>query len=642
MRGVVNGCNETLLSDAVTVNSTDDKFTASVYENAGAINGYPTGKIEVKYYDSTPTLLSTDTIWSGTPTTPSDNWAQRSDTTEPPATTATCKINLNYVHATSGVILWDDVSLKARPRFNDDGTSDLFAYDRTVQNRIKCAVKRESSGNYDNITCYLKIAFYDSGDSLLATQTLLTDPTSSTVWGTFSATVGADTVHADTTQAKIVCEVQGYYDAYSATAAGHGYGFDKIEVQAATGETSNNISFDFDQSVCPSWTDFMNSCYVSGFEHNLKIQAGQTVQYLPATPSGSRFNIYNHDRVWFAGDPESKSTIYYTEFTSGGQFDPDYVDIYNSMECATDDGQNITGLGVAAGNVLAFKDHSIFKLTGQDTASWNMRQVSREIGCCSHHTIVTIDNVCYWFGGPQQGVFSFDGTDFSLLSSKITDRIREVVNPENSFALFYKDRYYLFVESRDATTPYNDTVYVLSLINGSWSVYKGLHARTGYIRDMGAGQTQMITGTSEDEGYVYQQDIGQLDDNSTAIDAYITTADFPFRGQAVESRIRKVIVFHRSETDDADLTISYASDKNYDVTDVTMDLDATGSNLWGVGEWGTARWEGAQTLSHTFVPTAAHAEAANFFRLKYRLNSASALMNLYGFSVLDRERRVRG
>jgi hypothetical protein len=55
----------------------------------------------------------------------------------------------------------------------------------------------------------------------------------------------------------------------------------------------------------------------------------------------------------------------------------------------------------------------------------------------------------------------------------------------------------------------------------------------------------------------------------------------------------------------------------------------------------TGYWSEPELLRYAFVPTTSPAESANNFRLKFSRSSKTDGMVLYGFSILERERRVR-
>jgi len=587
-----------------------------------------------------------------------DTWEQFTNTVVPadiPAGTTKYKI-VYYSENKAFSIYIDDVTAYSRPCFDDDGTSDLFAFDRTVENRVDAAIKRESSDDYSNINCYLKIAWYTSGDSLISTTTLLTNPNDTTAWKASAVSIPADSVPATTAKAKIICDVDGYYDGYDSDAAGHGYGFDKIRVREAS---SISERLPLDDDVIPSFTSFMGRIYISGYSKNIKLTKGQVVQYLPENPTRSKYNTVHKNRLWLAGDPEHSSRLYFTDLTAGGEANPDYIDAFSFVDLDPNDGDEITGLAPCAGNLTIFKHRSVYVISGSSEADWYVKRITTDTGCASHHSIANVDGNLLYLASPTDGVYVFDGVLPRKVSAKIGPLMARIVNPERSVGVFFDGRYFLFCDDQRSKYPYNDTCYVLSVSAGNWTRYKNVYARCAIVRQ---GLGQFLLGDSrvnadytEDDVESTQTGNGGLvwkflegnNDDGERITADFTTGDMPLRGMGVEARVRKAFCYAKSGADTQSLTVAYASDRAHDTSEDTFNLAATGTNKWGVGEWGVARWENDQILKHTFVPSDTAANSANQFRLKVSTADTEPEarkmkgVEVYGFSIVDRERRVR-
>jgi len=87
--------------------------------------------------------------------------------------------------------------------------------------------------------------------------------------------------------------------------------------------------------------------------------------------------------------------------------------------------EKITGLASYGGMLVVFKEKSIWTLDGLSEATFFSRPVVKGIGCASHHSIVQVDGLLYFWG--KDGIYGFDGT----LPQKISDPVQDVVIDRN-------------------------------------------------------------------------------------------------------------------------------------------------------------------------------------------------------------------
>ena len=83
--------------------------------------------------------------------------------------------------------------------------------------------------------------------------------------------------------------------------------------------------------------------------------------------------------------------------------------------------EKITGLASYGGMVVVFKEKSIWTLDGLSEQTFFSRPVVKGIGCVSHHSIVQVDGLLYFWG--KDGIYGFDGS----LPKKISDPVQDVV-----------------------------------------------------------------------------------------------------------------------------------------------------------------------------------------------------------------------
>ncbi len=557
-------------------------------------------------------------------------WQQASDVmTTAPANTVQAKVSLTQ-H------VWDDISLKARPRLADTALSPAATIVPANRRKVSFKIKRSSSVAYPNMTFKVHAKYYsDAGATTLIYPTVeLTEPTTTPTDTTITVEQAGGVAPATAIRMRLYLEASGYFDAYDAAAAGHGWYIDNIEIREKDDSGAVITPLIVNERVSPTFVSFMGNLYIFGYDRNLKVTQAKAVEMLPSYPTAATFAAVYQNRLFLAGDPENPSRLYFTSYTAGGGATPDVISPFDFIDFDPDDGDKITGIAPCGAGVVVFKARSTFMLTGSNEYDWFVRKVSSAVGCASHRSIIVYQGNVIFLDPVNPGVFMFDGSvNFTMLSRKIDPLIARIVYPERSCAVIRDERYYLFCDDRDSVHPYNETVYVYSLKTGAWTRYSNIAAGSVCKRANGA----LIFGSAADDGKTYKLFEGYTDDGAD-IEAYMVTGDLQFRGGADESRIRKVTVLADSGKADEEIVISYASDRNYIMTDAAaMSMEASGTNRFEIGEWDTAVWEEAQMLRHPFVPAAG---SANQFRVKLS-HTDSERITLYGIDVLERERRVR-
>jgi hypothetical protein len=636
--------NHTLLSTTAIDLNPLDTYNTFIYARGTSTGSAKYSYFQIIQYDSSNNWLKTTNILAD------DSipvpYTKYETTITPEATAAKCFMKLTRTGSfttTPETHYFDASSLKARPRHDITITSPKTTIDRSKAHRFSFWARNIGpyGGTGANTTQATAYAVYrDAGATVLRTDTLAVLNAcggSDQTYSLYEFPKSAFDAPAGTTTFEFKLVTTGSLTEYTATGANIGWYMDDFEVYESS--TANEcISFDLDPDVHPSVNTFLNRCFISGYDDNYCITEGDGVTIAPEYPAKTKYNCVHNNRLWLAGDPENPSFFYWTSLLAD---DPiDYVDpLTNFAAVDPDDGDVITAIAGVGANLTIFKRTATFSFWGDPDVegSSGLKRISGEVGCASHRSIVNMDSYLIYFAGPREGVYIFDGTNLNRISDRIAPLLEKVVNPENSFAMLYKDRYHLFCQDADAAYPYNNRVYVYSLKTKSWVVYKGIYAASGTVRDI--GYEQVLAGTAKNEGYVYELERG-YNDNGAAIDAYFTTGDMNFRGKFVEKRIRKLAIWAKDGTSGDTLAVSYGSDRPNTNTATTIDITPSG-DLWGTGVWGTAVWTNHQELSGTVVPTTHPAEAANFFRVKVEENTADKEMEVYGLGILERERRVR-
>lgn len=593
----------------------------------------PYATVTAKFYNAGGTPLGSKTIYTGDVATSYTFYNGEIATSDIPAATAKMSVHLKAQVDQAAVegrsMFFDSLTCKARSRFNDFPLSPAVAIVPASSHQFEFAI-RAASASQPNVIIKVMALYYDSGGGLIRTDTIL-ELTPQTTYQLYMVERPAGDAPASATHVRLQFVVQGYRA--FAVDSDNGYYIDDVAVRRK-GVTPTVLRVAED--VNPTFLSFMGNCYVFGYEKNIKLTNAEAVDFLPLYPESSKYAIAYQNRLFVAGDPTAPSYLYFTNYTEGGEVNPDVIDVFNFHACGPDDGDEITGIAPCGSGIVVFKNRSVYMLTGSNRDDWFMAQRSSAIGCAAHRSIANFQRSVIFLNmsSVNAGVYMYDGgVNFTMLSRKIDPLIENLVNTDRAVGIIHGERYYLFCDSGDATHPHNDQVLVYSLKTGAWTRYTGIHAEAACTRANGA----FLAGSAASNGMVLKMLTGHNDDGAD-IAAQVTTADMALRGMGIESRVRKVSVFANSGTDDQEIEISYAVDRKFDFTAADpMSLEASGTNKWNVGEWNVARWEEAQYLHHTFVPAADH---ANLFRLKLaHAGNVPAAIN--GINILERERRVR-
>lgn len=165
--------------------------------------------------------------------------------------------------------------------------------------------------------------------------------------------------------------------------------------------------------------------------------------------------------------------------------------------------------------------HMLSGITGIDLSGSELKEITREVGCCARRTIQTAGNQILWLS--DNGVYAFTiGTELNLvgsgfpLSEPISDYFARVntqaVNA--ACAIYHDNRYYIACPLDDATR--NNYVFVYNLLNQGWESVDVFPAGV-YIDDLLVstyGNRRRVYATNR-EGAIYLLEEGNVDQTGT-------------------------------------------------------------------------------------------------------------------------------
>lgn len=165
-----------------------------------------------------------------------------------------------------------------------------------------------------------------------------------------------------------------------------------------------------------------------------------TVAAIPKT----KILIARHDRLFAINDATNPSTIY---FSSLG--DPEVFDALDIIEVSAEDGYEINAAVEFGDDIILFKDHEVWKLSGRTPNTFALYRVDNERGCVSQKSLAQVGGSLIFYDR-DTGVWSFDGANFTLISEPINSHILDDQTYDNAYrasAFVSKEgRYHLSME----------------------------------------------------------------------------------------------------------------------------------------------------------------------------------------------------
>ena len=178
----------------------------------------------------------------------------------------------------------------------------------------------------------------------------------------------------------------------------------------------------------------------------------------------------------------------------------------------TGKGQEITGTHSNKARIIFFKNNSATKWDGS-----KLSEVSGNIGCYSHRSVIEIDGITYWFYNKQTGMYRYDGYNEPEL---ISDPVREYVEVMDDA---WQDDVAVFVDKKgrigwaigEVTVrgrTYSNCEVVYNPKTQTWMVYNKGDRAVIYIYHTASGyQNNYYMGTNE--GKIVREEAVDHDDN---------------------------------------------------------------------------------------------------------------------------------
>lgn len=194
------------------------------------------------------------------------------------------------------------------------------------------------------------------------------------------------------------------------------------------------------------------------------ISSGTTITATnPGSVPNGKYVVQWQGRLWVAGVTGFGSRLYYSDIAN-----PFSWTATNTADFDTADGEDITGIGTVGSYLLIFKRSKVWVVYDVDPTLGPLnRVVSRNVGCCSHRSIVETPKGTM-FLTPDRGVWITNGSRVEDLSIKVRPSFKlNNALEQQAVGAFYKNHYYVTFPSYAATAA-NDLMMDYDLAFESW------------------------------------------------------------------------------------------------------------------------------------------------------------------------------
>jgi hypothetical protein len=359
----------------------------------------------------------------------------------------------------------------------------------------------------------------------------------------------------------------------------------------------------------------------------------------------AKYNAFHKNILFLAGDPSNLSRVSFSDLTGGvtNWIATDFFDLDKN------NGQYITGLISAFGNLYIFQNNSIWMLSGSTRDDFSLQKMVDNVGTLSQQSISIVNNKIFFITS-QNDVAIYDGAfGVQFISSKIRNTIgannfgRAAQALGVGFSSYrYKDLDYYAAESTVGSSQ-NNQVLLFDTYRQAWTKLANMSPNSWTVIPSSSGLNQLVFGDYNGLVYFYPN-IGTYSDpsnscsganacttTSSSIYSFYQTKWFRFPEISLGDkylRLLKTYVINsstNSSTLQTEVKTDYASSGNIYI----FNYSPSGA-LWEVSQWGDATWGGGGLNVDREEVNA----GTQMFQIRYSNNTVDQDMSILGFELL--------
>ena len=416
--------------------------------------------------------------------------------------------------------------------------------------------------------------FYGATNTLMLNTATTTYKCTSNAFTTLDYSSGNPIVSSNSHGASLAQWGNKLYIA-TGTSGNGGYVWSTTDTYATALTASGTNPHDWQTAINAAYRKMPTAEYI--YVHANKMFAANTVEAGVAHPNRLRWSFENAPENWAVDD---------------------YVDINGG-------GNGITGLAVVNGNLVIFKPRAIYVLFGYDSDTFQVVELSNDLGIHSKQQMVQTENGVYFYVR-NKGIYFYNGSSIEYMFSNLepmfaNNYVTNSSNDDITLSWINKRVWLSLPYSADGTTMSNATInFILdpAINNGVYTSFKhhdgtGLIGGCEWVDSSGNDYALMLHPTSP---RVIKVDLYEDESDSTtgtmvAFTSYYRTKwqdggnyiqkkmwrrpDFVLKESAIPSTIA-VKVFH---------DFAEGADQERRIFNLNQ-TPSGGGLIWGTGNWG--------------------------------------------------------
>lgn len=356
----------------------------------------------------------------------------------------------------------------------------------------------------------------------------------------------------------------------------------------------------------------------------------------------AKYNAYHKNILFVAGDPSNPSRVSFSDLTGGitNWIATDFFDLDKN------NGQFITGLVSAFGNLYIFENNSIWQLSGTNRDDFSLQKMVDNVGTLSQQSIAIVNNNIFFITS-QNDIATYDGNfGVKFISSKIRNTIGQNNFSRSPQALGlgyssyrYKDLDYYAAESTLGSST-NDQVLLFDTYREAWAKLQNFNPNSWTVIPNSSGVNTMVFADYNGLVYYYPNTSVYSDvynscsganactTTSAGIYSFYQTKWFRYPEVALGDKYLRLIKTY---------VINSSSNASILQTEVKTDYAASGNiytfvytpsgSLWDVSKWDEDLWGGGGlNIDREEVNL-----GTQMFQIKYSNGTANQDMSILGF-----------
>lgn len=347
------------------------------------------------------------------------------------------------------------------------------------------------------------------------------------------------------------------------------------------------------------------------------------VALLSGSPPNASMVAFHKRQLFLAGNSTNPSILYFSdvgniETWSGSN-------LSGNVAVETNDGSVIRAIHPGPDSLYIWKDHSIWRLSGDDKDNYHLQRMVDGIGTLSQHSVVLIGSD-FIFQDANGDIYIYDGGfKVRLLSSKIETSIDALNFSRWNKTLaieFDKDYYAAFSTSASST---HNRILVFNTLHLAWTKFVGMNVNAWTVGDDGTGKN--ILYFADYSGWVHKYPTG-TNDNGTAISAYYLTKQFRLPELNIFKVVRKIFSYFDEESS-TNVDVELRTD--FQTAGQIQTVNLLGSSArYGTAIYGTATYGGGTIITGEQEWD----KQGKFFQLRFANDDLDQSFTLRGFQIL--------